>query len=58
MHTKGFDFMRLTREKEGMISNYQRIIDGYLAGVPQEKLARAVNKLGGNFDGPVLDLEF
>ena len=57
VHAKGFEFMRLASSMEGMISNYERIIDGYIAGVPQEKLARAVNKLGGNFDGPVLDLE-
>jgi carnitine monooxygenase subunit len=57
MHAKGFEFMRLTREKEGMISNYERILDGYIAGVPQEKLARAINQLGGNFDGPILDLD-
>ena len=56
-HAKGFEFMRLAKDIEGMISNYNRIIDGYLAGVPQEKLATAVNKLGGNFDGPVLELD-
>ena len=56
-HAKGFEFMRLAGSIEGMISNYERIIDGYIAGVPQETLAKAVNKLGGNFDGPVLDLE-
>ena len=56
MHAKGFDFMRLSKTHEGMISNYQRILDGYLAGVPQEKLTKAVNLLGGNFDGPILEL--
>ena len=40
-----------------MVSNYQRIIDGYIAGLPQENLAKAVNELGGNFDGPIKDLE-
>ncbi len=57
MHAKGFDFMRLSKTNEGMISNYERIIDGYIAGVPQAKLTRAVNQLGGNFDGPILDLD-
>jgi phenylpropionate dioxygenase-like ring-hydroxylating dioxygenase large terminal subunit len=57
LHAKGFDFMRLSNAAEGMISNYQRIVDGYLAGVPQEKLAKATNLLGGNFDGPILDLD-
>ena len=56
MHAKGFEFMRLSKNVEGMISNYQRILDGYLAGVPQEKLAQATHLLGGNFDGKILDL--
>ena len=58
MHAKGFEFMRLSKDVEGLISNYQRIIDGYIAGVPAEKLAPATNLLGGNFDGPILDLGF
>ncbi len=58
MHAKGFEFMRLSKDVEGMISNYQRIIDGYLAGVPAEKLAKATNLLGGNFDGKIEDLGF
>ncbi len=56
MHAKGFEFMRLSKEVEGMISNYQRILDGYLAGVPIGKLAEAVHVLGGNFDGKIAEL--
>ena len=58
LHAKGFEFMRLSKDIEGLISNYQRIIDGYLAGVPQEKLAAANNLLGGNFDGPIYEFDF
>jgi len=58
MHTGGFEFMRLSKDIEGLISNYQRIIDGYLSGVAPEKLANATQLLGGNFDGKVLDLGF
>jgi hypothetical protein len=29
-----------------------------LLGVDQAKLAKATNLLGGNFDGPILDLGF
>jgi hypothetical protein len=50
--------MRLSKDVEGMISNYQRIIDGYLKGVPQEKLSTAIHKLGGNFDGQIEELGF
>jgi len=56
LHAAGFEFMRLAKDIEGLISNYQRIIDGYLAGVAPEKLARATQLLGGNFDGKILDL--
>ena len=56
LHSDGFEFLRLSRDREGLISNYQRVIDGYIAGKPPEKLAAAMRKLGGNFDGPILDL--
>jgi phenylpropionate dioxygenase-like ring-hydroxylating dioxygenase large terminal subunit len=56
LHADGFEFMRLSKDIEGLISNYQRIIDGYLKGDAPEKLAKATNVLGGNFDGPIVDL--
>ena len=55
LHSKGFEYMRLAKGVEGLVSNYQRLIDGYIAGVPQEKLAKANNLLGGNFDGQIYD---
>ena len=58
LHAQGFEFMRLAKDVEGLISNYQRIIDGYIDGVAPEKLAHAVNLLGGNFDGKIADLGF
>ncbi len=58
LHSKGFQYMRLAKGVEGLVSNYQRIIDGYLAGVPQEKLAKANNLLGGNFDGQIHEFDF
>lgn len=58
LHAEGFDFMRLAKDVEGLISNYQRLIDGYLAGVEPAALAAANQQLGGNFDGKILDLGF
>jgi phenylpropionate dioxygenase-like ring-hydroxylating dioxygenase large terminal subunit len=58
LHATGFDFMRLSKDIEGLISNYNRIIDGHLKGVSPNKLAAATNLLGGNFDGKILDLGF
>ena len=57
MHSDGFEFMRLSRDREGLISNYQRIIDAHLAGAPADRLAAATRQLGHNFDGKILDLE-
>ncbi|KHK92684.1 (2Fe-2S)-binding protein [Novosphingobium malaysiense] len=57
LHSEGFEFMRLSKNVEGLISNYQRLIDGYIAGDSSTKLAEANRKLGGNFDGPILDLD-
>lgn len=58
LHAQGFEFMRLSKEKEGMISNFNRILDGHLAGVDASKLAAATHTLGGNFDGPIFDYDF
>ncbi len=56
LHAKGFEFMRLAKNVEGLISNYQRVIDGYLSNKDPQKLAKATQMLGGNFDGQILDL--
>ena len=42
--------MRLSNRVEGMIANYQRLIDGYLAGLPDEKLIPAMHHVVGPFD--------
>jgi phenylpropionate dioxygenase-like ring-hydroxylating dioxygenase large terminal subunit len=57
LHAEGFEFMRLAENLEGLISNYQRIIDGHLRGAPADKLAKATTLLGGNFDGPIHEFE-
>jgi hypothetical protein len=54
LHSAGFEAMRLSQHVEGLISNYHRLIDGYLAEVPSELLAAGTRKLGGNFDGPAI----
>ena len=40
-----------------MISNYNRILDGYLKGLPIEKLNAAIHELRLNFDGPIKELD-
>ena len=58
LHTKGFEFMRLSNKAEGLISNYHRLIDGYLGGVEQEKLVAAAQQVSGCIDVPCKDLGF
>ncbi len=56
LHAKGFEHMRLSAKVEGLISNYQRLIDGYLQGVDQEKLLKAMQFVCGPYDSPIHDL--
>ena len=50
--------MRLSDKVEGLIGNYQRLVDGYLAGLGYEKLVPAVQQVNGPIDAPVKELGF
>ena len=50
--------LRLAAQHEGMISNYQRLVDGYLAGIEPEKLAKASQVVNSGFAAPILDIGF
>jgi glycine betaine catabolism A len=56
LHTQGFEFMRLSDQMEGLIGNYQRLIDGYLGGQGYEKLVPASRQVSGSIDVPLADL--
>ena len=59
LHAKGFEYMRLSSGLEGHISNFQRTIDGFLAGRPHEQLLPAVRAVNVYpFEQPILDLGF
>jgi phenylpropionate dioxygenase-like ring-hydroxylating dioxygenase large terminal subunit len=59
LHARGFEYMRLNERLEGHISNLQRIVDGFLAGLPHERLLPALHLVNvAPFDKPVLDLGF
>lgn len=58
LHARTFEYMRLSQRNEGHISNYQRVIDGFLAGLPHERLVPALNKLNVNpLEMPIVDIE-
>ncbi len=54
----GFEYMRLSEKVEGLISNYQQMIDGYLSGRSREELAAAAKYASGPIDIPAVDLGF
>ncbi len=56
LHAVGFEYMRLSDKVEGLISNYQRLIDGFLAGLPHEQLVPAMRQVTGSFDIETRDI--
>jgi hypothetical protein len=58
LHAGRFKFMRLSKETEGMISNYQRLVDGYLAGLDPQLLAKASGIVNCGFEAPIRDIGF
>jgi len=55
LHAEGFEFMRLSRSKEGSISNYHRVIDGFLEGRPDDELVIGHQNACAPIDSPVMD---
>lgn len=58
LHAGAFKFMRLSKDSEGMISNYQRLIDGYLARLDPALLAKAATVVNSGFEAPIADIGF
>jgi Ring hydroxylating alpha subunit (catalytic domain) len=59
LHTKGFEYMRFSEQVEGGILNFERTVDGFLAGLPYEQLLPALGEVNVNpLERPVVDLGF
>jgi hypothetical protein len=59
LHANGFEYMRLSEQIEGHISNYHRVIDGFLAGLPHDRLAPALRAVNVNpLDRSIVDICF
>jgi hypothetical protein len=57
LHAQGVEYMRISEQAEGHISNLHRTIDGYLAGLSHKKLRKAVEALNVNpLEQPIVDL--
>ena len=59
LHAKGFEYMRLSAQAEGHIANFERTVDGFLAGLPYDQLLPALEQVNVYpFDKPIADLGF
>jgi nitrite reductase/ring-hydroxylating ferredoxin subunit len=59
LHARTFDYMRLSERNEGHISNYQRVLDGFLAGYPTQQLLPALRKVNvAPLEQPIVEIEF
>jgi len=56
LHSRSIDFMRLASGIEGLISNFERVLDGFLAGLPHEELVPAIQVTNTTIDVPVAEL--
>ena len=51
--------MRLSAGAEGGISNFERLIDGFLAGLPVRRAGRGASAVNVNpLEAPIADLGF
>ena len=44
LYTKGFEYMRFSEQIEGGIANFERTVDGFLAGLPYDQLLPALGQ--------------
>ena len=58
LHNRGHEYMRLAKNIEGLISNFERVVDGFLAGLAYEELVPAIQKTNTTIDVPIADLGF
>jgi hypothetical protein len=59
LHARGFEYMRLSAGAEGHISNFERTVDGFLAGLTYEQLRTALPEVNVNpLERPIVDIGF
>jgi nitrite reductase/ring-hydroxylating ferredoxin subunit len=59
LHGRGFDYMRLSERAEGGVANFERTLDGFLAGLPFDKLLPALEAVNVNpLERPIVDIGF
>lgn len=59
LHARGFEYMRLSERAEGHLPNFERTVDGFLAGLPYDKLLPALREVNVNpLERHVVDIDF
>jgi hypothetical protein len=59
LHARGFEYMRLSAGLEGHISNFERTVDGFLAGIASALLVPALQEVNVYpFERPAVELGF
>ena len=57
LHAKSFEYLRLSERAEGHISNFERTVDGFLAGLRYERLLPALHAINVNpLEMPIVEL--
>jgi phenylpropionate dioxygenase-like ring-hydroxylating dioxygenase large terminal subunit len=57
LHARGFEYMRLSERNEGHLSNFERTVDGFIAGLPHEALLPALQAINVNpLERPIVDI--
>jgi phenylpropionate dioxygenase-like ring-hydroxylating dioxygenase large terminal subunit len=57
LHQRGFEYLRISPEIEGHLSNFERTVDGFLAGLPYDELLKALQQINLNpLERPIVDL--
>jgi phenylpropionate dioxygenase-like ring-hydroxylating dioxygenase large terminal subunit len=57
LHNRGFGELRLAGKVEGLIANFERVVDGFLAELPYDRLLPAIEKTHSTIDVPIADLD-
>lgn len=59
LHARGFEYLRLSEHAEGHLSNLERTVDGFLAGLTHEQLLPALGEVNVNpLERPIVDITF
>ncbi len=59
LHNPGFEYMRFSEGIEGGVANFERTVDGFLAGLPYDQLIPALRTINVNpLEMPITDMGF